>query len=331
MTTSPFTADDATEDELADYYGLVLADARAERPDDPEPTYDSVIGRLRTPFTALGRCVHTAAYVDGTLVGLISAGLPEDENVEQAILDVKVHPEHRRRGIGTALLGAVLPTLVSARRTLVAGWGLIDGKSGAGWADHLGFRVVYRQVLQRLEVATTDRELWHVPPPPGYRAVRWVGTAPAALLESYAQARSAIHDMPSADWSYRPPSWTPERIRRAEADLRDRSVEQRVVAAVHEESGAAVGLTELEFYPHRPEFGYQQETAVLAAHRGHGLGRFIKAHMMNWVVEERPGTTHVWTTTADDNEHMRRVNKQIGYTTVRVTINVELETDALRI
>jgi RimJ/RimL family protein N-acetyltransferase len=329
VTTSPFTPDEATDEQLADYYRLVLADARAERPGDPEPTYEATLGRLRTPFTALGRCVYRAAYADGRLVGLISAGLPEDENVEQAIVDVKVHPEHRRRGIGTTLLRTMLPTLAAERRTLVAGWGLIEGMSGASWAKHHGFRVVYRQVLQGLDVAAANPELWQVTPPAGYRAVRWIGTAPAELLASYAEARSAIHDMPSSDWSYRPPSWTPERIRRTEAELRERNVEQRVVAAVHEESGAAVGLTELEFYPHRPEFGYQQETAVLAAHRGHGLGRFIKAQMMTWVVEERPGTTHVWTTTADDNVHMRRVNEQIGYTPIRVMVNVELETDAL--
>jgi mycothiol synthase len=330
VTTSPFSIDDSAEDDLANYYQLVLADAKLERPDDPEPTYESVLGRLRTPFTALGRCVHIAAYLDGRLVGMISAGLPEDENADQAILDVKVHPEHRRRGIGTTLLQAMLPTLTTAGRTLVAGWGLIEGKSGAIWTRNLGFRVVFRQVLQGLDIAATERELWQVPPPAGYRMARWISTAPAELLDSYALARSAIHDMPSADWSYRPPAWTAERIRRAEAELRDRSVEQRVVAAVHEESGAAVGLTELEFYPHRPEFGYQQETAVLAAHRGLGLGRFIKAQMMNWVVEERPATTHVWTTTADENVHMRRVNEQIGYAAIRVMINVELEISALK-
>ncbi|WP_239082198.1 GNAT family N-acetyltransferase [Actinoplanes teichomyceticus] len=331
MTTSPFTPDDAAENELADYYQLALADARTERPDDPEPTYEAAIGRLRTPLTALGRCVHRAAYADGRLVGLISAGLPEDENVEQAVVDVKVHPDHRRRGIGTTLLRTLLPTLASERRTLLAGWGLIEGKSGASWAKRRGFRVVYRQVLQGLDVVATDRELWRVAAPEGYRTVQWVGTAPAELLASYAEARSAIHDMPSADWSYRPPTWTPERIRRAEAELRERNVEQRVVAAVHEETGTAVGLTELEFYPHRPDFGYQQETAVLAGHRGRGLGRLMKARMMDWVVQERPGTTHVWTTTADDNVHMRRVNEQIGYATIRVMVNVEVETDAVQL
>ena len=83
-----------------------------------------------------------------------------------------------------------------------------------------------------------------------------------------------------------PPEWTVERVREAEAEVLALDVEERVVVAVHEPTGEVAGLTQLQLHPHRPRYGYQRDTAVLAAHRGHGLGRAIKAHMLRWLEDD---------------------------------------------
>jgi GNAT superfamily N-acetyltransferase len=245
------------------------------------------------------------------------------------MLEVRVHPDSRRRGIGTALLRAMIPTVTQRGRTIIAGTGVTDGGCGFRWATDLGFHVVHRMVLQELALATVDRSLWNVPAPPGYRLTRWTGAVPNDLIVSYARARTAIHDAPSGDWSHRLPAWTPELVRRAEADLRERNVEQRVVAAVHEHTGTTAGLTEIQLYPHRADLAFQHDTAVLAEHRGHGLGRWIKAHMNTWLTAERPALTHVRTSTAADNVHMIRVNTQLGYAIIRKMVTVEVETKTL--
>jgi hypothetical protein len=207
--------------------------------------------------------------------------------------------------------------------------GVTDGASGFHWASDLGFRVVQRMVLQELAVAAADRSLWDVPAPGGYRLVRWVNAAPENLLISFAHARTAIHDMPGGS-SFRPPAWNPERVRNTEAILRQGCIEQRVVAAVHEQTGTVAGLTEIQLYPHRRDVAIQQDTVVLAGHRGHGLGRWMKAHMSTWLTAERPALEYFRTTTDVNNVHMIRVNSQLGYGITRTVITTELETSALR-
>jgi GNAT superfamily N-acetyltransferase len=106
-------------------------------------------------------------------------------------------------------------------------------------------------------------------------------------------------------------------------------VEQRVTVAVHEATGTVAGLTEIEIHAIRKDLAYQGDTAVLAAHRGCGLGRYIKAGMVRWLRQQRPEITRLGTSTAADNVHMIRVNHQIGFTTLRSMVDVEAEMELL--
>jgi mycothiol synthase len=319
----------ATERELADYYRLVLDSGRVDRPDEEPPPYESVVARLGTPLTSRGPSRFWAAHLDGRLIGVANFGFPDDENGHLVIGDIRVHPDQRRRGIGTTLLRAALPTMRTEGRRVLTAWGVTAGGAGAKWADALGFRVVHHDVLQMLSIPDTDAGLWQVPAPDGYRLTKWIGTAPDDLLESYATARRAIHDAPSEDSSHRQPEWTSDRVRAAEDDLRRRGVEQRIVVAVHEATGAVAGLTELELHPSRQDLGYQQYTVVVAGHRGHGLGRFVKAAMVRWILDERPQIRRIGTSTAAGNVHMIRVNHEVGFKTTRSMVDVEAEVDVL--
>jgi GNAT superfamily N-acetyltransferase len=326
---SSFSPELASGQDLLDYHELVLATGRVDRPDEQPPPYEATTGRLTTGWTGRGPEVFWAARRNGRLIGLAIVGFPEDENRGLAMTDIRVHPDVRRHGIGTALLRAALPTMRQRGRTVLASWGLTEGGAGPKWAEALGFRVVHHDVIQMLDIAATDPDLWQVDAPPGYRLARWVSTAPEELVESYAIARTAIHDAPAEDQTYQAPMWTPERVRAAEEDLRRREVEQRVTVAVHEATGTVAGLTEIEIHAIRKDFAYQSDTAVLAAHRGRGLGRFIKAGMVRWLRQQRPEITRLGTSTAADNVHMIRVNHQIGFTTLRSMVDVEAEVELL--
>jgi mycothiol synthase len=172
-------------------------------------------------------------------------------------------------------------------------------------------------------------ERWDVPVPPGYRLTRWIGTTPEDLLGSYAAARPAIRDAPHGENSYRETAWTAELIRQTERELADNGVEERVVVAIAVDTGEVAGVTGILNYPHRREFAYQNDTSVPAAHRGHGLGRVMKAAMMCWIADERPDIELVLTTTGADNTFMLDVNLAIGYETVRTMLWTETPTAKL--
>jgi mycothiol synthase len=319
------TADDSA---LADYCRLRSAIAAADFPDDPPPTAESTIGRLRAPLTGWGRREHWLAQQDDEAVGFATIGILDEGKAHHGQAEIVVHPAVRRRGLGRELLRAVLPTVRENSLPLVEGW-TVRGNPGELWAAALGFRVVHETALQELVLADADADRWCDTAPQGYQLDRWVGAAPARLLTSYAEAKTAIDDAPLGDASYRPPRWTPERVRAAEDDLRRRQVEHRVVIASQATTGTVAAVTELDIYSYRPEIGYQGDTAVLTAHRGHGLGHCVKSRMLQWLRVERPGLERIYTSTAAANIHMLRVNREIGFTVFRRAVEFEQEVGTL--
>jgi GNAT superfamily N-acetyltransferase len=319
----------ATEGEIAECYEVSTAAFSEDFPARPVPAYTSFAEQLRAPTSLLGIQRFWVARAHGRIVGLATLTLPEHENLRLTITNVRVAPGSRRQGIGTALLRATLPDARDAGRVVVTGQGLKTGADGEKWARALGFRTVQEFALQSLTVADVDPGLWHVAVPAGFRAEQWTGAAPEALVAAYARARTAIADAPTGESSLRFPDWTVDRVRRHEAELRERGDEQRIVIAVHEGTGVVAGLTEMVISHARPTVGYQQETAVLPAYRGRGLGRFVKALQMRRLTAERPDVGWVATNTAADNVHMIRVNQQVGYRTDATVADVEARIDAL--
>ncbi|MGM1059006.1 GNAT family N-acetyltransferase [Saccharothrix sp. Mg75] len=310
----------------------MLARSDTDRPDEPRLTYADVVGRLENPFVGFGPVVYWVARLDDEVVGLAIVYFLEEESSHIGLTEVVVHPRVRRRGIGTAILKAVVPELRARGRRVVETWQITKGSDGERWARELNFRPVHTVLTQVLVIPGTDRALWQDDAPAGYRLQRWEGVVPADLIASFAAARNAMHDAPSGELGYQEPEWTPDRVRAREAELRQNNIELRAVVAVHEDTGEVAGLTELELHPHRPFWGFQRDTAVSAPHRGHGLGRCIKAHLIRWLLADRPDLDRIYTTTGAGNEHMIRVNHQLGCTTVRIMIAVnrdlaELESD----
>ena len=301
----------------------------ADYPDRPFQPYATFAEQLRMPVSMLGSQRFWAARAQGRIVGTATAAFPERENRQLTITKVRVPPDLRRKGIGTALLRATLADMRSERRGTVTGQGLKVGGDGEKWASALGFRKVQDFVLQTLVVADIDSDLWEVPAPEGFGAERWSGAASESLVAGYARARTAITDAPRDKSSLKFPEWNVERVRKHEADARRRGCELRTVIAVDESSGTVAGLTQMELRPSRPDFGYQLDTAVLPQFRGRGLGRFIKAAMMRWLIADRPDIERVATNTDASNVHMIRVNHEIGYVTDNVVTDVEAHVDAL--
>jgi GNAT superfamily N-acetyltransferase len=324
----PAEAPDAVFD---DFHRIVVSAQAVDRPDAPPVTRESVVADLRIPMTAAGPTLIWTASSVGGLTGWVVVHLPSDTaNRHFATVRTIVDPQLRRRGIGTALLRRVIPELRLRDRTLMSCRGVTEGGAGDRWARALGFRSVDRRVLQRLVIANADADLWNVPAPRGYHARHWSGAAPESLIQSFARARDAVLDAPSGDSGFRITPSSAATVRALEADLAERGFVYFVVAACCDDDGEVVGFTEILCHPSQPGEGMQQYTAVLAAHRGHGLGRYAKAKMMRWLVVERPGLKWIGTTTGAENSPMIAVNHQIGYITARTMLSVEANLDEVK-
>lgn len=325
----PLVPAEMSDAEVEAYQQVRVLAVLTDRPQDSVPGREDSLGLLLTPIREFGPCRFWAAYVDGLLVGVATLGMPSAENSHLGVARIEVHADYRRRGIGTDLLRVVVPVVREAGRRTIMGGGVKGPSACSEWGRSLGFVETQSVVQQRLTIANMDRRRWSVDTPPGYRLVRWAESAPEELVASFAVARQAILDAPDPGKSFQEIKWSAQRVREEEENHRRRNIEVRVVAAVSEQSGDVAGITEMLIFPESPEDGAQQDTAVLAAHRGCGLGVCMKAAMMNWLLAERPAMAHVMTTIDSGNVHMIRVNDQIGYETTSALTRLEADVQAL--
>ena len=208
-----------------------------------------------------------------------------DQYADLAASDVTVHPGYRRHGLGTRLLRELALTAADRKCLLIEG--LVEGSAG--------------------------QTRWQPRETASYRLAEWTGGVPDELLSSYAETRNAIREAPHGDMSFTEPEWTPQRVRDEEATAQARNCELRAVAAIHEPTGQVAGFTYLEVYPARPDLAVQQDTAVRPAHRGHGLGTWMKAANLRRLATDHPQVRRVTPSNAADNERMLRVNLQVGF------------------
>lgn len=311
----------ASDEDRRDLHEVVSAWAVEDKPGKEPPPYDACAA-MWSHRDELG--FEPARFVvarhAGRIIGYAQVQVSEAAaNAHLALVTVVVLPEHRRRGVGTAVLRGV-PALLDGR-TVIESWSVFQGSPAEHFAAAHRFRVVTSMTSQRLEHFSPP----HVgAPPAGYRLVTWKGAAPDEHVEAYAEALNAIVDAPFGETTLDAAKNTVEGIRVDEAASSAAGNERRVVLLLHDREPA--GVTVVERQGVDTTVAIQLHTAVLPAHRGKGLGRLIKARMLH----DLTGVEKVLTRTGTANEPMLRLNRSLGFVDDYVYFAVQANTADLR-
>ena len=311
-TTQLERLEDPTDADGVAYHRLITATEAVDHPADPPTELAEIAGRLR--LRRDDRRVLRWVVRDGdAMIGHVVLVLPDIDNQHLAMSNVLVRPDHRRRGLGTALLrAAVAAAAADGRSTFLVE--ADDGSPGEAFCRAHGLREVSRARLSLLRLAAVDwAEVGALAAAPhtGYRLVRWTDRCPDELVERYAVAKTAMNDAPVDGADIADEVFTAGVIRQNEAGHREMGFTHWVTVAVHEQTGAVAGLTELVLAS--PPRAFQEDTAVVPAHRGSGLGLWVKADMLCRLRAERPEVSEVMTGNAASNEHMLRINTRLGF------------------
>lgn len=242
-----------------------------------------------------------------------------------AELELNVHPTERGKGTGTRLLDAALRAAREADRRAVLAQAEA-GSPGDRFLSGRGFRKVLTLIYARLALADTDLgRLAEIVerPHPGYRLVSWDGTVPDDLARTFAASRRAMDDMPMGDTDYGTVVWDVERVRAAAAAIEKRGELLHTIAAVDESDGSIAGFTELVVPGDGLGDAQHYSTGVLPEHRGHALGRWMKAEAIRQARERHPDLGGLLTDTAEGNLPMRAINDELGYLPTHRTIEYQ--------
>lgn len=242
-------------------------------------------------------------------------------------LELQVHPVERRQGIGTRLLeAAVAAARKDGRRSVLAQ--AQAGSAGVHFLSARGFRKVLTLTFARLPLAEVDIATLNAvieQSHPGYRLTSWSGTVPDNLAQTFATSRRAMDDMPMDDVDHGTVTWDVDRVRAAARTIEERGESLHTVAVVDASDGSIVGFTELVVPGDGRGDGQHYGTGVLPEHRGHGLGRWMKAESIRQARQRRPELDGLLTDTADSNHPMRNINDLLGYEPTHKRLEFQLD------
>lgn len=274
------------------------------------------------------RLAWLAADADGVPVGSAFLRLFTAAGQDHlAELELHVHPAERRNRTGSQLLDAAVTAARRKGRRSVIAQARADS-AGAAFLRARAFRGVLTLTFARLPLAGADlAALTGIveQPHPGYRLARWDGTVPDDLADTFAASRRAMDDMPMDDTDYGTVNWDVARVRAAAHAIEKRGDLLHTVVAIDESDGSIAGFTELVVPGSETGDGQHYGTGVLPEHRGHGLGRWMKAESIRLAGTRHPGLGGLLTDTADSNRHMRGINDGLGYLPTHKTIEYQLD------
>jgi mycothiol synthase len=232
------------------------------------------------------------AELDGEIVG---AGLAGKSDVQgRGFVMPRVHPDARRRGVGTALLRP-LAEHVSSLGFDKAG-AHVDDPGSRAFAERFGFVEIDREVEQ---VKPLGDEPLPSPLPEGIEVVT-IAERPELLRQAYPLA--------------------------AEEGYADLAIEGNVVIKLDDwladeatlPAGSFVALCDGEIVGYsglmrhdNPGVAEDGLTVVARSWRGRGLARALKERELAWAAAN--GFHEVVTWTQRGNESMRAVNERLGY------------------
>lgn len=269
------------------------------------------------------RFLRFAAWAEGRVVGSAFLSLPRLENVDKAMGVVVVHPEARRRGVGTALFARLVQVAKADGREVLLGdislaAGADDTHPARAFAKAMGCERVGSETEQSLAVPMPEARLAQLesevmPRLAGaYRLKAFHDGVDDALLPGLCEAMNRLNaDTPSGEVDFDEETLTPERYRAALAAELEAGAHELMTLALTP-SREVVAYAVVTVPGSSPEVAHEGGTFVNPAHRGHRLGLALRVAMVRALAKHAPRVTRVHSEISTLNTHRLAINQTLG-------------------
>jgi GNAT superfamily N-acetyltransferase len=246
------------------------------------------------------------AWLDGEAVGAGGAGRVWMNPPEYPGLwgNISVVPEARRRGVGSAILGAMSDVARDAGKTMLVGRTWSDRTDAVSFLEHRGFAEYERMKVVRLPLDGLS-----LPPatPPAGATISSLEARPELVAGVYEVAKEALPDIPG-EWPAAPDMLDEFRTRDVD---RPGTPAGGFAIAIDDLTGRVVGYANLIIVPGPANLAWHGMTAVARAWRGRGLATALKRATIEWAAAN--GLSAVEGANDVANAPMRAVNARLGY------------------
>ncbi len=267
-----------------------------------------------------------ARQSSGPILGVGMMELPLRDNLASAEVTVAVHPDRRRRGVGTAIVDAMAARGRADGRQVLNS--IVDAPLGRAaddasllFAPKVGFEVMLTGNIRHLAIPLQEgrleelrAEVARARDAAAYRVLTFEAPWPAEYVEDQcALFRCMSTDEPHGDEGHEEEVWDADRISENDSLRAARGARFLIAVAEHRASGRLVACTELVVAADVPGQAWQMLTVVRPEHRGHRLGLAIKIANAEELVRRAPEVRVIITGNAAVNAPMIAVNDMMGF------------------
>jgi GNAT superfamily N-acetyltransferase len=240
---------------------------------------------------------------------------------------VRVQSEHRRRGVGTAILAEAERLAAAEGRSVLNAFfevptAMVEADVAGTFARRMGFVSTQTGNRRHLSIpvdggrrARLANEVGRATA--GYRIFTFMAPWPKEYRADQCElSRRMSTDAPSGDERHEEEEWDEARIEEIDQMLVASGVRKLVAVAQHLESGRLVAFSEVALPLDHPHEGWQWATLVLREHRGHRLGLAVKLANLAALEATLPEVNLISTGNAQGNAPMIAVNEMLGFEVV---------------